>query len=101
MIVFVCGNHQENENGSTFSFSKIGNTCIKIGISDLHLVKLPRIRFPQYTFSKYIQNQISSLFSRDLSVSARQNLSKNVHWITDIFSKSSNFNYFPPKITCF
>ena len=48
MIVFVCGNHQENKNGSTFSFSKIGNTCIKIvfqteGISDLHLVKLPPI----------------------------------------------------------
>ena len=43
MIVFVCGNHQENENGSTFSFSKIRNTCIKIGISDLHLVKLPPI----------------------------------------------------------
>ena len=43
MIVFVCGNHQENKNGSTFSFSKIGNTCIKIGILDLHLVKLPPI----------------------------------------------------------
>ena len=24
MILFVCGNHQENKNGSTFSFSKIG-----------------------------------------------------------------------------
>ena len=96
MIVFVCGNHQENKNGSTFSLSEIENTCIKIEISVLHLVKLPPIYI-----SKYIQHQILSSFSRDLSVSAIQNLSKNIYWVTDIFSKISNFNYFPPKITCF
>ena len=43
MIVFVCGNHQENKNGNTFLLRKSGNTCINIGISDLHLVKLPPI----------------------------------------------------------
>ena len=42
-IVFVCGNHEENKNGSTFLFSKIENTCNKIGIWDLHLVELRRI----------------------------------------------------------
>ena len=62
MIVFVCGNRRENKNGSTFSFSKIGNLCIKLGVSDLHLVKLaPNYIFQIYpksnfTFSKYIQN---------------------------------------------
>ena len=52
MIVFVSGNHQEKKNGNTFLFSKIGNTCIKIGISDLHLVKLP----PIYIFQIYLKS---------------------------------------------
>ena len=60
MIVFVCGNHEENKNGSTFSFSKIGNTCIKIGISDLHLVKLP----PIYIFQIYPKSNFIFVFER-------------------------------------
>ena len=60
MIVFVCGSHQENENGSTFSFSKYGNTCIKIGISDLHLVKLPSI----YVFQIYPKSNFIFVFER-------------------------------------
>ena len=91
MIVFVCGDHQENKNGSTFLLSEIENTCIKIEISVLHLVKLP----PIYIFQIF-QQQILSPFSRDSSVSAIQTLSKNIYWVTDIFCKISNFNYFPP-----
>ena len=55
------------QNGSTFSFSKIGNICIKIRISDLHLAKLP----PIYIFQIYPKSNFFS-FSRDMSVSARQ-----------------------------
>ena len=47
MIVFVCGNHQENKNG---------NTCIKIGIrnfrftlgetsTNIHFTNLSKIKF--------------------------------------------------------
>ena len=60
MIVFVCGNHQENKTGSTFLFTKIGNTCIKIESSDLHLVKLPSI----YIFQIYPKSIFIFVFKR-------------------------------------
>ena len=60
MIVFVCGNHQENKNVSTFSFIKIGNTCFKIETSALRLVKLP----PIYIFQIYPKSNFIIVFER-------------------------------------
>ena len=54
MIVFVCKNHQENKNWSTFPISEIESTCIKIEISDLHSVKpSPIIQFPNISKIKF------------------------------------------------
>ena len=51
---------KKNKNGSTFSFTKIGNTCIKIGISDLHFVRLP----PIYIFQKHAKSNFIFVFER-------------------------------------
>ena len=46
--------------GALFSFSKIGNTCIKIGISVLHLVKL----LPIYIFQIHPKSNFIFVFGR-------------------------------------
>ena len=42
------------------------------------------------------------LFQKKIKIKAEIVLSPGgaYFWITDIFSKISNFKYFPPKITC-
>ena len=72
MIIFYCEITKKTKMGALFRSVKL----------EMHVLRYEFQTYTwhqnshQYTFSKYIQNQISSSFSRDLSVSARQNLSK-------------------------
>ena len=62
------------QKGSIFSFSKIGNTCIKIWISDLHSVKLP----PIYIFQIYPKSNFMFVFERFECICTTKFIKKNL-----------------------